>query len=81
MAFFRSLFESLGRNDRAYENKFSPHKLFSIKPTVTNLIGNIIKKLKSVQNNKGYMLIAIVPRSELDAAIDLVQKEVINYFI
>nr|XP_012224556.1 PREDICTED: uncharacterized protein LOC105673479 [Linepithema humile] len=75
MAFFRSLLESLGRNDRASENGFSSRKLFSLKPTVANLIGNIIKKLKSIPNNKGYILIATVPRNEQAAVVDLVQNE------
>lgn len=77
MAFFRSLLESLGRRERASEIGFSSRKLFSFKPTVSNLIGNVIKKLKSMPNNKGYMLIATVSGNELAAAVDLVQNEVI----
>ncbi|XP_011632709.2 uncharacterized protein LOC105424269 [Pogonomyrmex barbatus] len=78
MAFFRSLLESLRRNDGTLEDEFSLHKPFSLRPTVINLIGNTIRELKSIP--KGYMLIAVVPRSEGAAAIDLVQREVC-YFI
>lgn len=77
MAFFRSLLESLRGNDGVVKDEFSPHKPFSLRPTATNLIGNTIRELKSIPNDKGYMLIAVVPRSEGLAAVDLLQREVI----
>lgn len=77
MAFFRSLLESLRGNDGAVKDEFPLHKPFSFKPTAINLIGNTIKELKSIPNDKGYMLIAVVPRSEGAAAVDLLQREVI----
>ncbi|XP_011867237.1 PREDICTED: uncharacterized protein LOC105561666 isoform X2 [Vollenhovia emeryi] len=75
MAFFRSLFESLHRNDGAFQNEFSSRKSFSFKSAATNLIENTIRELKSVPNEKGYMLIAAAPKSEGAAVIDLLQRE------
>ncbi|TGZ54118.1 Alpha-tocopherol transfer protein-like protein [Temnothorax longispinosus] len=72
MAFFRSLIESLHRNDGTFKNDI---KSFSVKPTATSLIGNTIRELKSVPNDNGYMLIAAAPRSEGAAVIDLLQRE------
>lgn len=78
---FRSLLESLSKNHNASEDDFSLHKSFPLKPTVTNLIENTIKNLKSISNNNGYMLIAIVPGNEGIIAVDLVTREVIICFI
>lgn len=78
MAFFRSLMESLHMNDGALKDEFSSRKSLSFKPTATNLIENTIRELKSVPNDKGYMLIAVAPRSEGAAVIDLLQREVIS---
>lgn len=78
MAFFRSLIESLHKNDGTLKNEFSSRKSFSFKSTATNLIETTIRDLKSVPNDKGYMLIAAAPRSEGAAIIDLLQREVIN---
>lgn len=76
MAFFRSLIESLGRN--VYEDEFVPRNgLYPLKPTVTDSIGSTIKELRSIATGKGYVLIAVVPRSELINAVDLLQREVI----
>ncbi|XP_029666417.1 uncharacterized protein LOC115237484 [Formica exsecta] len=75
MAIFQSLLESLSRNRVTSEDDFSLHRSFPIKPTVTNLIENTIKKLKSVPNHNGYMLVAVVPRSEGAAIVDLMQRE------
>jgi len=78
MAFFRSLIESLHKNDGTLKNEFSSRKSFSFKPTATNLIEKTIRDLKSVPNDKGYMLIATAPRSEGAAIIDPLQHEVIS---
>ncbi|CAL1683286.1 unnamed protein product [Lasius platythorax] len=77
VAIFRSLLESLGRNGGSSEDDFSLHRSFPLKkePTVTNLIENTIKNLKSISNNNGYILIAIVPRNEGVLAVDLVTRE------
>lgn len=77
IAIFRSLIESLSRNHGTFEDDFSLHRSFPPKPIVTNLIENTIKKLKSISNHNGYMLIAIVPKSERAVIIDLMQREVI----
>lgn len=77
-AFFRSLLESLSRNDGTSEDEFSPRRPFPLKPTVTNLIGNTIRELKSIPNDKGYMLIAVAPGNERASAVDLLQREVIK---
>ncbi|XP_050459014.1 uncharacterized protein LOC126855426 [Cataglyphis hispanica] len=76
IAIFRSLLESLSRNHGTFEDDFSLHRSFPLKPIVTNLIENTIKKLKSIPNHNGYMLIAIVPKSEQAAIIDLMQHEI-----
>lgn len=77
MAIFRSLLELLERNRDTSQDDFSLHKSFPLKPTITNLIENTIKKLKSISNNNGYMLVAVVPRSEQAVIADLMQREVI----
>lgn len=77
MAFFHSLIELLHRNDNTFKDDFLSRKSFSFKSPATNLIENTIRKLKSVSNNKGYMLIAAVPKSEAVAVIDFLQHEVI----
>jgi len=76
MAFFRSLLESLHRNGDTFKNEFSSHKPSSFEPTVTSLIRNTIRELKSIPNNKGYMLIVTVPKSEGVDAVELLQHEV-----
>lgn len=81
MAFFRSLLESLGRKNRTFDDKFSPRRPFSLEPTVTNMIGNTIRELKFISKDKGYVLIAVVPRSERIAAVNLLQREVIVCFM
>ncbi|XP_020289283.1 uncharacterized protein LOC109857415 [Pseudomyrmex gracilis] len=75
MAFFRSLLETLSRNDGAFENEFSPRRFDRFKPTVTNLIESTIREIKSATNDKGYALVAVVPRSERVVAVDLLQRE------
>lgn len=80
MAFFRSLLESLGRNDGAYEDEFLSRGMYPLKPTATDSIGGTIKELKSIPTDRGYMLIAVAPRSELANAVDLLQREVIVLF-
>lgn len=80
MAFFRSLLETLSRNDGAFENEFSPRRFDRFKPTVTNLIESTIREIKSATNDKGYALVAVVPRSERVVAVDLLQREV-NCFL
>ncbi|XP_028047483.2 uncharacterized protein LOC105831207 [Monomorium pharaonis] len=75
MAFFRSLFELLRRNGEMFKDELLPHKPFALTPA-TNLIEKTFRDLKSVPNDKGYMLIASVPRSEGAAAIDLLEREV-----
>lgn len=77
MAFFRSLLESLHKNDGVFKNEFLSRKQSFLQPTATNLIEKTIRELKSIPNDKGYMLIAAVPRSEEAAAVDLLQREVI----
>lgn len=81
MAFFRPLLELLHSNDGMFKDDFLSIKSFSFKSPATNLIENTIRELKSVSNNninnKGYMLIAAVPKSEAAAVIDLLQHEVI----
>lgn len=79
VAIFRSLLESLGRNGGSSEDDFSLPRSFPLKkePTVTNLIENTIKNLRSISNNNGYILIAIVPRNEGVLAVDFVTREVI----
>ncbi|XP_025269754.1 uncharacterized protein LOC105249694 [Camponotus floridanus] len=77
MAIFRSLLELLERNRDTSQDDFSLHRSFPPKPTITNLIEKTIKKLKSISNNNGYMLVAIVPRSEQAVIVDLIQREVI----
>jgi len=79
MAFFRSLLESLHRNGDTFKNELSSRKPLSFEPTVTSLIRNTIRELKSIPTNKGYMLIAAVPKSEGVAAIELLQHEVILF--
>ncbi|KYQ52829.1 hypothetical protein ALC60_08024, partial [Trachymyrmex zeteki] len=75
MAFFRSLLESLHKNDGVFKNEFLSRKQSFLQPTATNLIEKTIRELKSIPNDKGYMLIAAVPRSEEAAAVDLLQRE------
>ncbi|KYN01698.1 hypothetical protein ALC62_07527 [Cyphomyrmex costatus] len=75
MAFFRSLLESLHKNDGVVKNEFPSRKQFFLQPTATNLIEKTIKEMKSMPNDKGYMLIAAVPGSEGAAAVDLLQRE------
>lgn len=77
MAFFRSLLETLSRNDGAFENEFSPRRLYHFRPTVTNFIESTMREIKSATNDKGYVLVAVVPRSERVVAVDLLQREVI----
>jgi len=77
MAFIRSLLESLGRNNNGSEEELSSRRPFPVKPSLINLIENNIKELKSLSNDKGYMLIATVPNSERIVVIDLLQREVI----
>lgn len=77
MAIFRSLLELLGRNRDTSQDDFPLHRSFPLKPTITNLIENTIKKLKSISNNNGYMLVAVVPRNEQVGIVDLMQREVI----
>jgi len=80
MAFFRSLLESLHRNGDTFKNELSSRKPLSFEPSdqvsVTSLIKNTIRELKSIPTNKGYMLIAAVPKNEGVAAIELLQHEV-----
>ncbi|XP_018359632.1 PREDICTED: uncharacterized protein LOC108758906 isoform X2 [Trachymyrmex cornetzi] len=76
MAFFRSLLESLHKNDDGvFKNEFSSRKQSFLQSTAINLIEKTIRELKSVPNDKGYMLVAVVPRSEGAAAVDLLQRE------
>ncbi|XP_072748887.1 uncharacterized protein [Anoplolepis gracilipes] len=75
MAIFRSLLELFSRNRDISEDDFLLHQSFPLKPTVTNLIKNMIEKLKSVSNNNGYMLVAVVPGNEQTVIVDLVQRE------
>lgn len=80
MAFFRSLLESLNRKEGTFEDKFLPRKPFE--PTiVTNMIGKILKEFKFTSRDKGYVLIAVVPKNERVAAVDLLQREVIVCFM
>lgn len=79
MAFFRSLLETLGRNDGAFESEFSPRRLYHLRPTVTNFIESTMKEIKSVSNDKDYVLVAVVPRNERLIAIDLLRREVIAF--
>lgn len=81
MAFFRSLLESLGRKDGTLEDKSSPHTPFLLKPTAVNLIRSIIRELKFISKHESYMLIAVVPRNEQVAVINLVQREVTVVFV
>ncbi|RLU26596.1 hypothetical protein DMN91_000392 [Ooceraea biroi] len=76
MAFFRSLLESVGRNNNTSEEEFSSRKPFLVKPSTISLIENTIKELKSFPNNKGYILIATVPSNEHAVVIDLLQREI-----
>lgn len=80
MALFHSLIELLHRNDGGFKDDFLSRKSFSFKSSTANLIENTIRELKSVSNNKGYMLIAAAPKSEAAAVIDLLQHEVIWVF-
>ncbi|XP_011700382.1 PREDICTED: uncharacterized protein LOC105457427 [Wasmannia auropunctata] len=76
MAFFRSLLESLHRNGGAFKDELSSRKSFSLKPTATDLIATTLRELKSeFPNDKGYMLIAVAPKSEAAAAVELLQRE------
>ncbi|KYN35701.1 Alpha-tocopherol transfer protein-like protein [Trachymyrmex septentrionalis] len=75
MAFFRSLLESLHKNDGVSKNEFSSRKQSFLQSTPINLIEKTIRELKSISNDKGYMLVAVVPRSEGAAAVDLFQRE------
>lgn len=63
------------------EDELSPPTHFPLKSTVSDLIGNIIKELKLISKHKGYVLIAIVPRNERVAVINLLQSEVIVCFV
>lgn len=77
MAIFRSLLELLERNRDTSQDDFSLHRSFPLKPTLTNLIEKTIKKLKSISNNNGYMLVAIVPRSEQAVIVDLIHEVIL----
>jgi len=59
------------------KNEFSSRKQSFLQSTAINLIDKTIRELKSIPNDKGYMLVAVVPRSEGAAAVDLLQREVI----
>ncbi|XP_076643619.1 uncharacterized protein LOC143353918 isoform X1 [Halictus rubicundus] len=72
MALFRSLLEALGRNVADSE---APIPFGRSHPSSSNFAA-IVSELKSIQNQKGFVLVAATPSSELSSAMATLQREV-----
>lgn len=75
MAMFRSLLESLGGNIGTPDESINPSR--KLRPLPANL-ADVITELKSLSNEKGFILVATAPGSELNPILELLQREVNN---
>lgn len=75
LVLFRSLLESLGRNVAASEDPISSHKSHLLRSNFVDMV----EELKSVENEKGFILVASLSASELDSALEFLQREVNNF--
>ncbi|XP_017766278.1 PREDICTED: uncharacterized protein LOC108555233 [Eufriesea mexicana] len=71
LVLFRSLLESLSGNVAATEDPIPSRKSHLLR---SNLV-DMMTELKSVENEKGFILVAMVPTSELNSAFELLQRE------
>ncbi|XP_076287578.1 uncharacterized protein LOC143212553 [Lasioglossum baleicum] len=71
MALFRSLLDALGKNVADSEE---PIPFGRFHPSSSNL-EDIVRELKSIQNRKGFVLVAATPASELNSAMATLQRE------
>lgn len=74
MVLFRSLLESLG-NVGASEEPIPSRRAHFLR---SNLM-DMVEELKSVENEKGFILVASVPASEVNSALENLQREVNNF--
>lgn len=74
MVLFRSLLESLG-NVGASEEPIPSRRAHFLR---SNLM-DMVEELKSVENEKGFILVASVPASEVNSALETLQREVNNF--
>nr|XP_031838864.1 uncharacterized protein LOC116429731 [Nomia melanderi] len=72
MALFRSLLESLGGNAGASEDPGT----FGRSHRMPSNLADIVRELKSIQNQKGFILVAATPASELNSVMETLQREV-----
>lgn len=70
VALFRSLVESLGG---AIADEPTPSHRSHF---VSSNLADIVSDLKSIQTEKGFVLVAMTPASEVASAMDLLQREV-----
>ncbi|XP_033299869.1 uncharacterized protein LOC117205514 [Bombus bifarius] len=71
LVLFRSLLESLGRNVAASEDPISSRKSHLLRSNFVDMV----EELKSVENEKGFILVASLSASELDSALEFLQRE------
>ncbi|CAK9825567.1 hypothetical protein ANTRET_LOCUS3545 [Anthophora retusa] len=72
LVLFRSLLESLGGNTATSEDSIRTRK--SHLPQF-NLL-DLLERLKSAENEKGFILVASLPASELNSSFDFLQREI-----
>ncbi|KZC10617.1 Alpha-tocopherol transfer protein-like [Dufourea novaeangliae] len=72
MAMIRSMFESLAGNASSSEE---PAAISRSHPLPSNL-ADTINELKSIQNEKGFVLVAAAPANELNSVMETLQREV-----
>ncbi|XP_076634435.1 uncharacterized protein LOC143348279 isoform X2 [Colletes latitarsis] len=72
IALFRSMLESLGGNVGTTDEMIIPSRRSH--PLPSNL-GDVLTELKSLPNEKGFVLVAAAPATELNSAFELLQRE------
>ncbi|XP_076671716.1 uncharacterized protein LOC143370457 isoform X2 [Andrena cerasifolii] len=70
VALFRSLVESVGG---AIADEPTPSRRSHL---VSSNLADIVSELKSIQTEKGFVLVAMIPASEVASAVELLQHEV-----
>lgn len=75
IAFFRILLDSLG-NLSGPEDEFPGRRELVAQPSVVELVSDAVKRVKSVSNEKGFMLIATAPLNEMSDVVNVIQREV-----
>ncbi|XP_033218255.1 uncharacterized protein LOC117173723 [Belonocnema kinseyi] len=75
VAFFRNLLESFHKNAINTEDKFSTKKT-TLESSLVELIRDTVEKLKSISNDKGFIMVAVAPGNKISPAIEILQTEI-----